>query len=737
MNVSSVWTRWQRKLAVRSRKTQRTPQVGVEALESRELLSANALFLPSSSELDLDLDSSESVRIRSVGGNVVIEASADGGLTYSMVNSVGTLPAADVLSINILGGDDANTIDLRGVTKSEVDLNGMTVLVNGMPVPAFTNLTSIVVDGANGDDLLFGSSDFGNSLVGGNGKDTIQGGNLGDTLNGGDGADTIFGDVVSTAAGNTPETQVAGGNDVINGGDGEDVIQGIGGNDTIDSGNGDDLVNGGTGNDCVLGANGQDTLIGNGGNDSLNGDGGFDLLYGDSEDPAVMGTGNDTLFGGESNDTVFGGGGEDVMNGQSGDDFVQSVNWIPSVINGVPQLLNGRQVFVSPETQDPIVAPADLPLALDPATVPLPSTSPDGRAIPVKEQFAVLSTGTGDTLPGNPGTDGAVDVVVDAFGAFGLTFRNNADDVNTFRNTVLPTASGAFYDPIGRGAGNPVGNIPGNERSDVAFLSQLFFRQGISGARSPLDLRSVAPGGGPTISVFTSSNGLNELAVSDFNLPGVPDLHVNLSQRVSRTTDGNTAFVGSILFQTYRVTNTGATPQTLDVVRYFDGDLRFDATPANTGINDGGGRTFRQFGTTNLDEILFESDNVTTSAATAQNFVGITATDDGGTLVSTNRFAIGSAGRLASDILAGVDSPTAGINDIVADNPGGSASATGFTATAYDLAIALRNQFVIAPGETVTYTTHTIFGDTNVNDFEVQNVIDYRGPELAPCSWGL
>ena len=47
MNVSNIWTRYQRKLATRSsRKKQRAPQVGVEAMEARELLSATALFLP-------------------------------------------------------------------------------------------------------------------------------------------------------------------------------------------------------------------------------------------------------------------------------------------------------------------------------------------------------------------------------------------------------------------------------------------------------------------------------------------------------------------------------------------------------------------------------------------------------------------------------------------------------------------------------------------------------------------
>ena len=82
MNVSSVWTRWQRKLATRSsRKTQRTPQVGVEAMEPRELLSATALFVPASGELSgeltIDLESSESVRITSANGSLVVQTSTD------------------------------------------------------------------------------------------------------------------------------------------------------------------------------------------------------------------------------------------------------------------------------------------------------------------------------------------------------------------------------------------------------------------------------------------------------------------------------------------------------------------------------------------------------------------------------------------------------------------------------------------------------------------------------------
>ena len=708
MNVSSVWARWQRKLAARTRKTQRAPQIGVEALESRELLSANALFLPASGELELDLDSSESVRIRSTGGNLVIEASTNGGLTYSAVNSVGTLPAADVLSINVLGGDDANTIDLRGVTKNEVDLNGMTVLVNGATVPAFTNLTSIVVDGANGDDSLFGSSDFGNSLLGGNGKDTIQGGNLGDTLNGGDGADTIFGDVVSTVAGNTPETQVVGGNDVINGGDGEDVIQGIGGNDTIDSGNGDDLVNGGTGNDSMIGANGQDSLIGNAGNDSLNGDGGFDLLYGDGDDPAVVGTGNDSLLGGEKSDTLFGGGGRDTLDGQSDDDYIGSLDAEISIVNGVSQV-------VSPETNDPLPVPA-LPSTLKASELPLPPAQLDPRAVmQLNSTGAALGTVTLSTGDG----DGALDIVVDAYGAFGNGLRNNFP-VPLTGFPPRTSASGAFFDPVG--------DSVDQQRSDVVFESELFFRNTVADGTPREELTAANPLLGaalPIISVF-GEDGINELATSSFTMPFAPDLGVTLAQRVSPTTDllGNRR--GAILIQTYRITNNGTSPATFELVRFFDGDLRFDSPTNPMSQLDGGGQTSR---TTTGEQILFESDNVVVSPTTARNFVGITA----GVTQTTpaNRYAIRAASgipaggtSLRGQIVSGTDNQSTGLNNIINDDAaGGLIPPNDFIATPYDVSLALRNEFIsLAPDGMVEYTTHTIFGDNDVQNFIVQNL---------------
>ena len=236
-------------------------------LEPRQVLSAastSGLFIPATGELNLQLGSQENVRISSQSGNVLVETSTGTG-SFSTLASVGTIASASVTSIVVVGGDDANTIDLNGVAAA-----------------AFTGLLSINVDGGNGHDTIIGSPDFGDSIGGGNGDDTINGQGGADTIRGGDGNDSITGGI---------------GDDSILGGDGQDTIAGDAGNDSIDSGDGDDVVSGGDGNDSVFGDNGQDALSGNAGDDTLNGDGGTDTLEG--------GTGADSLVGGAGNDLAF------------------------------------------------------------------------------------------------------------------------------------------------------------------------------------------------------------------------------------------------------------------------------------------------------------------------------------------------------------------------------------------------------------------------------------------------
>ena len=100
------------------------------------MLTVSALFIPATGELNIQCDSSDSVRVNAVAGNVLIEKSLSCG-PFTLITSIGTVPASSVLSIVILGGDDANMIDLNGETAA-----------------AFTGLPTITVDRANGHDTL-------------------------------------------------------------------------------------------------------------------------------------------------------------------------------------------------------------------------------------------------------------------------------------------------------------------------------------------------------------------------------------------------------------------------------------------------------------------------------------------------------------------------------------------------------------------------------------------------------
>ena len=173
------------KQLLQSKRAPRRPRTGnsnrhrrvpehAEVLEDRNLLAVSTLFLQTTGELSIELDSGESVRLRSVAGNLAVDTATAGG-PYSPASAIGTIAAADVRIISILGGDEANLIDLSGVLALD-----------------FTSLTSISVNGFNGHDDLRGSPDLPNSLAGGDGLDTLRGGSAIDTLLGNDGNDSII-----------------------------------------------------------------------------------------------------------------------------------------------------------------------------------------------------------------------------------------------------------------------------------------------------------------------------------------------------------------------------------------------------------------------------------------------------------------------------------------------------------------------------------------------------------------
>ncbi len=343
MKLSKVWNSLRG--VGTSRKQAATAQrvsAHVESMEARQLLSAASLFIPATGELNIQLNSNDNVRVSSVGGAVVVEIGANGG-PLTPLTSLGTVASANVISIVVLGGDDANTIDLNGVTAA-----------------GFPALTSISVDAANGHDTIIGSPDLADNIIGGHGDDTIssQGGN--DTISGGDGNDLISGGT---------------GNDSINSGDGDDVVNGEDGDDVVTLGNGQDTLNGGNGNDSCFAGNGQDLLNGDAGNDTLNGDGGTDTVNGGDD--------NDSILGGEFADNLNGDAGNDTINGQGGNDSVDGGSGDDSLLGGV-----GNDAILGNSGNDRINGNAGV-------------DSLDGGA----GDDSVLGGAGNDSLAGGPGSD--------------------------------------------------------------------------------------------------------------------------------------------------------------------------------------------------------------------------------------------------------------------------------------------------------------------------------------------
>lgn len=137
-----------------------------------------------------------------------------------------------------------------------------------------------------------------------------------------DGSDYGISDITFTP--NSASTQP--GDDSIVGGDGNDTIYGDGGDDTLDGGTGEDALYGGAGNDSILDGEGQDTVYGGAGDDTLGGtnSGSADVFYGGTgNDSIYIANGQDTAYGGDDADFIYSqrsGDGKTVFGGEGGVD---------------------------------------------------------------------------------------------------------------------------------------------------------------------------------------------------------------------------------------------------------------------------------------------------------------------------------------------------------------------------------------------------------------------------------
>jgi hypothetical protein len=279
-----------------------------------------------------------------------------------------------------------------------------------------------------------------------------------------------------------------------------------------------------------------------------------------------------------------------------------------------------------------------------------------------------------DTLTNGTG-DGKVSITVGGGGAFG----SNAGSLD---------GGEAYYDPIGA---TPQGRS--------TYYSDVYFRIGDSGVRSSLGSSSA------TVNASSATS-----LTSTFLNSGIS---FGLTQTVSNLTAGGVQ-AGSLLTQTYTFTNTSATTQDFEFVRYIDGDLYFN----NSSLDDGGGRLVNGLG----QEILFETDGALGTADT-DTFLGIF--NQGGT---PSNYQIQRYQTLQNLIIAGT-----ALNNTVA---GDGADADQFidVGNAYDVTLALGSNFTLAGGASGTFITYTIFGTGTPSDVVIPPPTT---PAPEPAAWAL
>ena len=291
----------QRSTAARRKVSRQRP---AEVLEERALLSVSSLII--NGELSVLSDDADSIVVRTNPVDGVSLQVIENGVQST---TLGNVQVADITSINVRGGSGANTIDLSGVAAAD-----------------FTGLTSVSVTGGDGDDIITGTTDFNDTIIAGDGNDTVTVGVGATFVDGGDGHDTITatdGDD-TIEGGDGHDVIMAGvGNDSVRAGDGHDTVSGEDGDDTIEAGDGDDLINGNAGLDVINGGFGDDMLMGDADDDTVFGGAGEDIIGGgDGDDSLVGNSQNDVISGEAGDDSISAGSGADVATGGDGDDFI-------------------------------------------------------------------------------------------------------------------------------------------------------------------------------------------------------------------------------------------------------------------------------------------------------------------------------------------------------------------------------------------------------------------------------
>ena len=223
------------------------------------------------------------------------------------------------------------------------------------------------------------------------------------------------------------------GGDVIIGGAGRDRILGLGGNDQLEGGMGDDLIDGGAGDDVIAGDGGSDLIIGGADHDTIYGlnaagvgsDAAVDYLYGDfGTNGNESGSGQDQLFGHDGIDLLFGEGQDDRIEPGSIGDIVDF---------GDGEGENPNDFIAPAATANPVVQPPVAGLSRAMASLP--------NGIDEQGRWAQLAgSASGLGMSGDAGLSISPSVAVDPLGRPTVAWsdsRNGNLEIYVAQYTVL------------------------------------------------------------------------------------------------------------------------------------------------------------------------------------------------------------------------------------------------------------------------------------------------------------
>lgn len=279
----------------------------------------------------------------------------------------------------------------------------------------------------------------------------------------------------------------------------------------------------------------------------------------------------------------------------------------------------------------PVVA-ARVPVPSD--TSPVPAPAVEGPCSPVVRTLANGEPGT---------TDGAVQITVDGLGAFGSTSVGG---------------QGALFDPLGS-----------IDAAETVYSSNLYVSSLAQLLADDCD---------PLVSLISESP-TSLVSEADFG---------DLLTRLEQTVDPVGA-EGSRLSQRYTITNQGASPLMLALVRHLDGDLQFDGSLADGAAATADG------------SVLYEFD-ASDDPRRPSTYVGISG--DLGTDATPGRWTV-QPFPYSSAIVSGSGIPSIDSGVVSGDGDG-----DGVVDVPYDITLSQHWDVILAPGTSTQLMTVTRFG---------------------------